>query len=350
MNMMQSVSNLAHDADAPAIRRWTQASQAAAWACAALLLLGAAGPLFLGAGAVDKLTTLFIYVILAVTWNAMAGYGGLVSIGQQAFFGLGAYAIVRLSAYGVPAFPALLLGPVLVGLLAVPLSVPMLRLRAGELAIGMWVLAELAHLLVNLDGLVQGETGTSFVALNAFAAEARHAAIYWIALAGMALTLGGLFALLRSRRGAAIQAIRDDEDAAASLGVRVQQTKRVIFVFSACGAALAGALWLATAISFQPKTYFGVQWTAYMIFMVLVGGLGTFEGPVIGAVIFFAIEALFGASGVWYLVGLGAAALLFSLFLPQGLWGALQRRGAKPLLPVGYRVVQTGAHHAKSEE
>jgi branched-chain amino acid transport system permease protein len=101
---------------------------------------------------------------------------------------------------------------------------------------------------------------------------------------------------------------------------------------------MAGALWLATTISFQPKTYFSVQWTAYMIFMVLVGGLGTFEGPILGAVVFFAIEAAFGDAGVWYLVGLGLTALLFSLFLPRGLWGWLEARTGLRLLFVGYRV------------
>ena len=320
------------------IERWTPASRIAV-ALAGLLLVGlACGPVVLGANAVDKLTTLFIYVILAVTWNAMAGYGGLVSIGQQAFFGLGAYAAVRLADAGMGVYPALFTGAGLAALVAVPISVFMLRLRAGEFAIGMWVVAELAHLLVNLDGLVQGETGTSLIALNAFGAEARRAATYWCALAAMAGLLVALFVLLRSRAGAAIQSIRDNEEAAASVGVRVLATKRLIFVLAAFGAAIAGALWLATAITFQPKTYFSVQWTAYMIFMVLVGGLGTFEGPILGAVAFFAIEAWFGATGVWYLGGLGATALVFSLLLPRGLWGWLEDRSGWRLLFVGYRV------------
>ena len=102
-------------------------------------------------------------------------------------------------------------------------------------------------------------------------------------------------------------------------------------MLAAFGAALAGALWLATAITFQPKTYFSPQWTAYMIFMVLVGGLGTFEGAILGAVVFFAIEAWFGGAGVWYLVGLGATALVFALFLPRGIWGWVEdRTGAAP--------------------
>jgi branched-chain amino acid transport system permease protein len=147
-----------------------------------------------------------------------------------------------------------------------------------------------------------------------------------------------LYSLLSSRTGAGIQAIRDNEEAASSLGVRVMRTKRVLFVLAAFGAAMAGTLWLGTAITFQPGSYFGVQWTAYMIFMVLVGGLGTFEGAILGAIIFFLMETWFGASGVWYLIGLGAAALIFALLLPRGLWGTIDDRFQVRLLPVGYRL------------
>jgi branched-chain amino acid transport system permease protein len=159
-----------------------------------------------------------------------------------------------------------------------------------------------------------------------------------VALASASGIIILLFAFLRSRLGAAIQAIRDNEEAALALGVRVFRTKRIIFVLAAFGAALAGALWVATSITFQPKTYFSVQWTAYMIFMVLVGGIGTFEGAILGAVLFFAIEAWFGAMGVWYLIGLGATALVFSLFVPRGIWGLLENRFGLRLLPVGYRL------------
>ncbi len=293
-------------------------------------------PLLIGTSALDKITTLFIYIMLAATWNALAGYGGLVSIGQQAFFGLGAYVTIRLSAWGLNVYLAVIAAPVLVAIVSLPLSSPMLRLKAGEFAIGMWVVAEVLHLLVNLDPLIQGETGTSLIALNAYDVGTRNALTFWVALGSTAAMLIFLFTLLRSRTGSALQSIRDNEDAAESVGVRVATTKRIIFVFAAAGAAIAGALWLATAISFQPKTYFSVQWTSYMIFMVLVGGLGTFEGAIIGAVIFFVIEALFGDAGVWYLIGLGAVALVFSLFVPRGLYGSLSHRTGLQLLPVGY--------------
>jgi branched-chain amino acid transport system permease protein len=320
------------------VTRWTPLSRVSVALLLASQLLLALGPLLLEAGLVDRLTTLFIYGLLACMWNALAGYAGLVSVGQQAFFGLGAYAAIRLADAGLGAYPSLLLGALLVGLLAWPVALFMLRLKAGEFAIGMWVLAALAHMLVNLDSLVQGETGTSLIALQRFAPDARRAATYWLALAAMSGMGWLLFFLLRGRLGAATQALRDNEEAAASVGVSVAATKRQVFVLSAFGCALAGALWLATVTSFQPKTFFSVQWTAYMIFMVLVGGLGTFEGPILGALLFWGVETLFGAQGVWYLIGLGGTALAFALLLPRGLWGTLEQRYGLRWLPIGYRI------------
>ncbi len=321
-----------------AVRRWSTLSITAISCIVGLIVILAFGPAYLGPNLTDRITTLFIYVILAAMWNALAGYGGLVSVGQQAFFGLGAYFAIRLSYAGVNVYLALIVAPLLVGLLSLPLSSFALRLRLGEFAIGMWVIAELAHLLVNLDGLVQGETGVSLIAINAFAPDARRSYNYWLALAMMTLLVGLVFFLLRSRTGAAIQAIRDNEEAAASIGVKVFATKRLIFVLAAVGSAVAGSLTLSTLISFQPKTYFSVQWTAYMLFMTLVGGLGTFEGPIVGAVLFFIVETVFGGTGVWYLIGLGASALFFSLFVPRGIWGTLSDRFGIHLMPVGYRL------------
>jgi len=320
------------------VERWTRSSRLALSTMAAVLCLLALVPLVLGAGAVDRMTALFVYVILAAMWNAIAGFGGLVSVGQQVFFGLGAYFTIRLADAGLNPFLSLFAAALITGAISLPLSLFMLRLKGGEFAIGMWVISALTHMLVNLDRLIQGETGTSLISLNAYDSGTRRAVIYWLALASMAALLGILFAVLRSRTGAAIQAIRDNEDAAASVGVHVIGTKRLLFVLAACGIAVAGGLWLASATTFQPKTYFSVQWTAYMIFMVLVGGIGKFEGAILGAVLFFIIETFFGSLGVWYLIGLGATAVIFSLYLPRGLWGEIERRFDLQLLPVGYRL------------
>ncbi|MEJ8814312.1 branched-chain amino acid ABC transporter permease [Variovorax ureilyticus] len=320
------------------VERWTPLAKISLALVLTAQIALAFAPFFLSPGSVDRLTTLFIYGILALMWNALAGYAGLVSVGHQVFFGLGAYAAVRLANAGMAPYPALLVGAVLVALLAIPISGFMLRLRGGEFAIGMWVVAALTHLLVNLDTLVQGETGTSLISLQQYDGEQRRLISFWMALATMVALAWCVFALLRSRIGSALQAIRDSEEAASSIGVRVREAKRLIFVLSAFGCAAAGALWLATAVTFQPKTYFSVQWTAYMLFMVLVGGIGTYEGPIVGAVLFFAVETLFGATGVYYLIGLGVVAVTFALFAPKGLWGAVEQRFGIQLFPVGYRL------------
>lgn len=323
------------------VERWTAQSKVGVGAAVVLIGALALVPSMLGAGIVDRMTALFIYVILAAMWNALAGYCGLVSIGQQLFFGLGAYATIRIAFSGVDPFAAMLIGSIVVGLLAWPISLFMLRLRGGEFSIGMWVLASIGHLAVKLDPMIQGETGSSLISLNSYDVDLRRNLIYWGALAAMTLLLGALFALLRSREGLAIQAIRDSEEAATSLGVKPDRSKRILFVLAAFGIALAGSLWLAQAVSFQPRSYFSVQWTAYMIFMVLVGGIGRFEGAILGAILFFAVETFFAATGVWYLIGLGATAIAFSLYLPRGLWGAIAARTGLQLLPLGYRATKT---------
>jgi branched-chain amino acid transport system permease protein len=271
-------------------------------------------------------------------WNALAGYAGLVSVGQQAFFGLGAYAAVQLTNHGVNVWLALALAGLAAGAISLPTSFFVLWLRGGEFAIGMWVVAEVFHLLVNLDKSVGGVTGTSLIALNQYDPTDRRRYTYWVALAAMAAMLALVFVLLRSRLGASLQAIRDDEEAATSVGVHVLRAKLAVFVLAAVGCGAAGSIWLASQLTFQPNSYFSVQWTAYMIFMALVGGLGTFEGPIIGAIVFFVVQNQWGDQGVWYLVGLGAAAIVFALFAPRGIWGSLEDRTGLRLLPVGYRL------------
>ena len=323
------------------VERWNRISILATSAVAAAVVAFALVPLALDTNAVDKLTTLFVYLILAAMWNALAGYAGLVSVGQQAFFGLGAYFTIQLANRGVGVYPAVVLAALFAGAVAIPTSLFVLRLHGGVFAIGTWVVAEVFHLLVNLDESVGGVTGTSLVGLNDYEAGDRARYTYWMTLGATVLLLGAIFALLRSRTGASLQAIRDDEEAAASVGVRVLWAKWVVFILAAIGCGAAGALWLATSITFQPNSYFSVEWTAFMIFMVLVGGLGTFEGPIVGALVFFLVQNQFGAEGVWYLVGLGSAAVLVAMFLPRGIWGSLEDRLGIQLLPVGYRLRQS---------
>jgi branched-chain amino acid transport system permease protein len=322
----------------PRIRRWTATSQVFTGGMGALALALVLVPLTFDPNTVQKLTTLLTLVILAVMWNALAGYGGMVSVGQQAFVGIGAYGTVFLAGKGISPYPAMVIAALFSGVLALPISLFALRLRAAQFAIGMWVIAEVFAILVTLDTALGAGTGISLIQLDQYPPAYQQAFTYWTALGAAVLLVLLLFLLLRSRMGVSLQAIRDDEQAAASLGVRVMTGKRILFVIAAAGCGAAGAVIAANTHFIEPTSTFSVQWTAYMIFMVLVGGLGTFEGPIIGAILLFAIQTVFSAGGPWYLVGLGATAGAFALLLPRGIWGTVVDRLGVRLMPVGYQV------------
>ena len=322
------------------VARWTRTSKAFTAATGVVALLLAAVPLVFDPDVVQKLTTLLILVLLAAMWNALAGYGGLLSVGQQAFIGIGAYGTVFFANAGVTPYVAMLLGTVVAGAMSLPISLFALRLRAAQFAIGMWVIAEVMSIVVRLDQGLGAGTGISLLQLDQYEPNFRQAYTFWLALAFTVIFMAALFFLLRSPLGASLQAIRDDEDAARSLGVRVAARKRLLFVLAGFGCGAAGVLIVANTLFIEPTSIFSVQWSAYMIFMVLVGGLGTFEGPIVGAILLFTIQTTFTQGGPWYLVGLGATAALFALLLPRGLWGTVEERVGLRLLPVGYRVVE----------
>src|SRR5579885_812224 len=143
------------------VQRWTPLSRAATAAALALVVALIFVPPLLGTNVTQQLTSLLILVILAVMWNALAGYGGLVSVGQQAYIGLGAYGAIYLTQLGVQPYAAMLLAALGAGVVALPVSLLVLRLRGGQFAIGTWVVAEVFALVVVLDPGLGGCTGTS---------------------------------------------------------------------------------------------------------------------------------------------------------------------------------------------
>jgi ABC-type branched-subunit amino acid transport system permease subunit len=328
------------------VTRSNPASRIGSGGLIVLALVLASLPQAFGANVVQEATTLLILVILASMWNALAGYAGLVSVGQQTFIGFGAYGTIFLTQRGVAPYLAVVLAALGSAVLAAALSPLVLRLRGGQFAVGTWVVAESLALLVVLDHALGGGTGISLRGLNIYPPQVRRAYTFWLTLGFAVVLLGLFFLLLRRQTGAALQAIRDDEEAAASLGVRTSSLKFVIFVLAGFGCGAAGALILANTLFIQAQSIFGVQWSAYMIFMVLVGGIGTFEGPIIGAVLFFVIQQQFADAGAWYLIGLGAIAIAFALFLPRGVWGLLGDRRHIRLLPVGYHLHRRSARAA----
>jgi len=227
------------------VQRWTRTSRLFTGGIAALAVLLAGVPFVFEASVVQKLTTLLILVLLAAMWNALAGYGGLLSVGQQAFIGIGAYATVFFAGQGVSPYLAMVLAVLLSGIVSIPISLFALRLRAAQFAIGMWVIAEVIAILVKLDKSLGAGTGISLIQLNQYDPNFRQAYTLWLALAFTAVFLAAVFFLLRSPLGASLQAIRDDEEAARSLGVRVAARKRLLFVLAGFGCGAAGAIVIA---------------------------------------------------------------------------------------------------------
>ena len=274
------------------------------------------------------------YFIFAMMWNLLAGYGGMVSIGQQAFFGFGGYAMLVLGNFtGINPFVAVPLGAIAAAAIAVPVSYVAFRLQGGYFAIGTWVIAEVFRLSFANVSEVGGGSGTSLTALRGIEKATRENATYWMALVCVVTSIALVYLFLRSKRGLALLAIRDNEVAAESQGIDVMRMKLAVYLVAAFGAGLAGALYFLGNLRISPDAAFSVNWTAFAIFMVIIGGIGRIEGPIVGALIFWALNKAFSDYGTWYLLGLGLLAIVITIYFKQGLWGWAQSRWGWSLFP-----------------
>ncbi len=326
------------------IERGTAASRFGS-ALAALLLPGLAlAPWWAGPAELRLLIEFYCYLALASLWNLLAGYGGLVSIGQQAFVGLGGYALFALAIFlAVPPLLAIPLAGLIAAVLAVPTGLVVFRLEGAYFAIGTWVVAEVYRLGFAQISLLGGGTGMSLPAAIvkdiAASRATRESLVYWTALALALAAIGLVHGLLRSSWGLALLAIRDHEPAAQSLGVDSYQTRFVIYVAAAAATGMVGALIFLQKLWISPDAAFSVNdWTAFVIFIVVIGGIGTLEGPLLGTLLFFALRQWFADLGSWYLMLLGGLAVLVMLAAPKGLWGYLGDRFDLHLFPVQRRV------------
>ncbi|MFN4154360.1 MAG: branched-chain amino acid ABC transporter permease [Paracoccaceae bacterium] len=279
----------------------------------------------------------FLYFLtLAMAWNLLAGYAGLVSIGQQAFVGIGAYALVVLAEdLGLNPFLTLPLAAAVAALAALPASWLLFRLQGAYFAVATWVIAEVLRLAANasIDWLGGGR-GRAVRSLGGFDRGLREDITYYAALALAVVAVAGAVWLLRSRTGLGLMAIRDSEPGAQAVGVETTRTKRNVYLFAAAVAGAAGALIYITQINVRPDAAFSINWAAYVIFIVVIGGIGTIEGPIIGTLIFLALrEALSGLEG-WSMLIFGAIAIIVMLFAPRGIWGLVVARWNIALFPI----------------
>jgi len=314
-------------------------------ALAAVVVALAFAPLWAGRDGLRLLGEIFAYVALASLWNLLAGYAGLVSVGQQAFVGLGGYMLFALAILaGISPLWAIPGAGLIGALAAVPVAALVFRLRGHYFAIGTWVVAEVFRLLASQVSALGGGSGTSLPAAIVVAIAdtrtMREFVIYWIALALAVAILALILLLLRSRYGLALTAIRDNELAAASNGVDVVRVKLVIYVFAACGTAMIGALVFLQKLRISPDAAFSVNdWTAFVIFITVIGGIGRLEGPIVGTIVFFALRQALADRGALYLLMLGVVAIAVMLKAPKGIWGLIVDRLDWQVFPLQRRLV-----------
>ena len=323
-----------------AVARETRASTLTLVLAVPVILLLIALPAFASRVLLQELFYVFTMLALAQLWNLLAGSAGLMSVGQQAFVGMGAYALFAFTVIaGLDAVPAIVLAGAVAGLAAIPAALIVFRLRGAYFAIGTWVVAEVCRLILAQVKQLGGGTGmslppdiaSSIVGLDfvrgLFAVRgpaARDIMVYWLALILAIGTFVLVYRLLRSRHGLALSAIGDSEAAAESTGVDVFRTKFLIYVLTAVATGMVGALIFLQKARISPDAAFSlIDWTAYVIFIVVIGGIGTMEGPIIGVVIFYLLQYYLAALGSWYLILLGGLAILLMLFAPSGVWGVI---------------------------
>jgi branched-chain amino acid transport system permease protein len=330
---------------APAVvvvrRTWTSTIAAVIIVCALGVLV--AVPWWATQGQANDLVRFFYLLAMAQMWNLLAGYAGLVSVGQQAFIGLGAYGLYLIADRGgIHPFAAVALAGLSAAAISLVTAALAFRLRGGYFAIGTWVIAEVFLLLTLNGGDIGVDVGGGVGAIVFSAARlertVRLHGTYWWALGAGAGSVLLVYALLRSRVGLALTAMRDDESAARSLGVNVLRMKILVWVVAAFGTGVAGAVIGLNQVRVDPSAAYTVNWTAFMIFIVVIGGIGTIEGPIVGTLIFFTLEKELANYGVWYLVILGSVAVLVAIWVRGGIWGVIGRRFDLHLFPVQRRV------------
>lgn len=299
----------------------------------------------------NKLVDMCVLVVLASMWNLLAGYSGLVSVGQQAFVGIGAYGLIVFgNGFDQDIYFSVLPAGLVAALLAVPIGLVAFRLRGAYFAVGTWVIAEVVKLMItnNNGDVIRGGSGTSLEApVNLYAPLERSQTTSLIAVVLAVVSVATVYVVLRSRLGLALQAIRDNEAGASGLGVNVYRARFAVWVIAAAFTGLAGAVNYLQALRVQPESAFSVAtWTAPIIVMVVVGGLGTVEGPIIGAVVWFLLKdyltdesSAVSVTTETYLIASGVVALLAALYLRDGIWGTLHRRFPQlQLFPVRRRL------------
>jgi branched-chain amino acid transport system permease protein len=325
------------------IVRSTRASRIATIAAVLVVGLLTLAPWGTSPASMRLITEFLVYLALACMWNLLAGYAGLLSIGQHAYVGFGGYAMFSCALFlGIGPLYAIPIAGVAAALISVPVALLVFRLKGPYFAIGSWVVAEVFRLSAAQMSMVGGGSGLSIpisVMKGLGSKSEREMLVYFASLVLCLGTVVLVYLLLRSRLGLALTAIRDSEVASSSLGVRIGRIKLIVYVIVAAITSMIGALIFVTKLRITPDAAFSVNdWTVFVIFIVVIGGIGSIEGPIIGTLLYFILREFLSGLGAVYLMLLGGMAILIMLLAPKGIWGLVNQRFGLSLFPIGYRV------------
>ncbi len=294
------------------------------WALPIIVL--AALPFLVGRGMLVLGVEVLVIITVAQAWNLLAGYGGLISLGHHAFIGAGGYAMFVLTRE-LPLNPYLAIpfAGLVAGALALILAPILFRLRDVYFAVGMWVAAEILRIVVTRLDWLGATSGLPLTAARGLDRAWMGTITYWLALA-LALGLTALVAwLMAGAFGLRLRALRDDEIAARSIGVGPAQIRLIVFVISAAGAGMAGAINFLSALFITPAAAFDMNWIVISIFVTIIGGIGRISGPILGTILFFTLRETLSFSPGATMIAFGASAVVVMLFAPGGLAGIFDR-------------------------
>jgi branched-chain amino acid transport system permease protein len=294
-----------------------------------VLVLLAAGPSYLSLYNLALAFTLFDLMALALSWNLIGGYGGQFSIGHALFVGTGSYTVAVLLLHtGIPLFLAVLLSGIMAAFLAFLSALLLLRLRNAYFTVGSLGLAQ-AVLSWMINWSFTGQTQELSLPQSA---TLDYSTLYYASLALLVLTVAILVLLIRSPFGLRLMAVRDDEEAAIELGVNSFSVKMIAFMVSAFFVGIAGALIALQNFSLEPYSAFNTSWAINMIVMTIIGGISTTVGPLIGAVVIFALQQQF-QSNSWSSLVIGILLIIMIRIAPEGIW-VLFRKGVRQLAQI----------------
>ena len=282
-------------------------------------------PAWGGTYAVYMVTLMGIYITLGHMWNLLAGYSGLVSLGLQMYIGVGAFTLAAFSNYlGVPLIIALLLGGVVSTLIALGLSYLLLRMKGMYFAIATWMFAQAMVLVIIIFPLF-GKGQGLFVLAGRGLSEGEK---YYFSIVMMLAVIAVVVLLLRSKLGLGLFAIRDDDVSAQTAGVPLFRSKLVVMLITGFVTGICGGVYYIIFAWIQPYSAFSIlSWTVPAVFIVVIGGIGTITGPIVGGVIYVVLSQILSSIsniGSLNMVILGVIAVAVILAAPKGIVGSLQ--------------------------